>query len=221
MSEKNWSFGHTFFFKTLFGHWVRELRQISKLHSSYPPKFVEGKVVHLKELFGLYQVWTLRTEKTQQVSQTFTRGFQRNIQKKIFLSSFSKFEQKTWQRFGETFSAWLAELNPRCPEELFDAQHFLEKSDFYYQFGTLSDNIMQLLATGVSACQSKVHSTLPDKLFEGKIFLGKCKYVKCKRNQAKLFWQDRQNCFLHLQWTVKKKSSLFGKNHLYVIAFTP
>ena len=89
---------------------------------------------------------------------------------KIFLSSVSKFEQKTCQRFGETFSAWLSELNSRRPEEHFDAQHFLKKSDFYYQFGILSDNIMQLLATWVSACQSDVHSTLPEKLFEGKNF---------------------------------------------------
>ena len=89
---------------------------------------------------------------------------------KIYLSSFSKFEQKTCQRFGETFPAWPSELNSRCPEEHFDAQQFLEKSDFYCQFGILSDNIMQLLATWVSACQSEMHSTLPEKLFEGNKF---------------------------------------------------
>ena len=121
------------------------------------------------------------------------------------------------KRFQHGFQSWIKSVR----KNILMHNTFFANSDFYYQFGTLNDNIMQLLATGVSACQSKVHSTLPDKLFEGKNFLGKCKYVKCKKYQAKLFWQDRQNCFLHLQWTVKKKSSLFGKNHLYVIAFTP
>ena len=54
---------------------------------------------------------------------------------KLFLSPFSKFEQKTCQRFGETFSAWLSELNSRCPEEHCDAQHFCKSQTFIINSG--------------------------------------------------------------------------------------
>ena len=96
----------------------------------------------------------------------------------------------------------------------------LEKIELFEKLTFKKNTFVKLLATGVSACQSKVHSTLPEKLFEENNFFDKCKYVKCIRIQAEIFWQDGQNCFLHIQWNVVKKNSLFEKNHLYIIAFT-
>ena len=105
--------------------------RVVKLASYMTTKKNEVKHVFLKKphshVFSTFFEW-----------MTFDRVENRNllVQKnvlglfswqKLFLSPFSKFEQKTCQRFGETFSAWLSELKSRCPEEHFDAQHFFGK----------------------------------------------------------------------------------------------
>ena len=47
----------------------------------------------------------------------------------------------------------------------------MENSDFSYQFKTLSNNLIKLLAKVVSASLSKTTFTCPAELFEGNNFL--------------------------------------------------
>ena len=69
-----------------FRHWVKSLRQISKLYFLHPAEKVAQKVVHLKEILALYHFWDLN-KNTRQVFQTCTRGVKSEIFKKKLLSS--------------------------------------------------------------------------------------------------------------------------------------
>ena len=83
--DKNRSFRKTISIKN-FRHWVKSLRQTSKLYFLHPAEKVEQKVVHLKEILALYHFWDLN-KNTRQVFQTCTRGVQSEIFKKKLLSS--------------------------------------------------------------------------------------------------------------------------------------
>ena len=143
-TKKNWT-KNLFFKKATFSCFF--LLSLSKWLST---EFRTNFYVSRRNLWGLFN-WKIET--------LLSYHHSRNLSK------------KTCQMFSETFWAWFSELSSTCPEEnFFDATHFLEKSGFYNQLFTLSDTMMQILATGVSACQSEVHSTLPEKLFEEEIF---------------------------------------------------
>ena len=81
-----------------------------------------------------------------------------------FLSCFSEFEQISWENFEKSFRQCFQNWYLRV-QKRFLTQIFWGFLLFLYQFRTLNDKLMWLLARMLYTCLSEVHSTSPENLF--------------------------------------------------------